>query len=85
MSVAKVRMRRMDWGAIAAVQEELTRIREAGVKKSKQYSVLRSVLVERGFKPFQIMAAFQYVAGAAKGDWPASVKLAAAIANRKRW
>lgn len=68
---------------VSAVASLLTTLRAAGVKRSREYAGLKAELRPRGFRPFDIFATYQFVAGSTRGDWPASVRLAAYVANRR--
>lgn len=60
--------------------------RSKGYKKANEYKYIRDLLVQEGYKPFDIMAHYQYVGGAPeiKDNWEAAVKMASYIAQRKR-
>ena len=61
----------------------LDECRELNLKKSRWYFYVRQALVQQGYRPFDIMTAFQHVAHGY--DWESARKIAAAIARRKRW
>lgn len=68
---------------IAQVEGLVSAFRAQGVKRSAEYPKLREVLGAFGWKPFEVFACYNYVTGATKGDWDASVRLAAYVANRR--
>jgi hypothetical protein len=68
---------------IAEVTALLEQIRTQHIKRTQEYPKLKEALRPRGFKPFDIFATYNYVAGSTKGDWEASVRLAAYVANRR--
>lgn len=69
---------------VQRVKNCLEILRSRRVKKSREYIELKAMLVPLGYKPFDIFATYNYVAGSTKGDWEGSVKLAAYVAQRKK-
>ncbi len=68
---------------ITQVEALVRAFRAQGIKRSAEYPKLREVLGAFGWKPFEVFACYNYVAGTTKGDWDASVRLAAYVANRR--
>lgn len=73
---------RKDPRLIEAVATALGEIRARGVKRSHEYKVLKAALTPH-YRPFDIFAAYQYLAGSTRGDWDASIRLAAYVARRR--
>lgn len=69
---------------VTKVIELINHLKEERVKKVNYYRYVREKLTPLGFKPFDIFATYQYVVGQTKGDWEASVKLAAHVARGKK-
>lgn len=61
----------------------LEQLQAQKVKKSQHYPKLKGALRPR-YKPFDIFATYNFLAGSTIGDWEASVKLAAYVANKRR-
>jgi len=59
-------------------------LRERNIKRSREYPELKAMLLPQGYKAFDIFAHYNYLTGSTKGDWAASVKLAAYVAQRKK-
>jgi len=68
---------------INEVYRLLDECRELNLKKSRWYSYVRQALVQQGYRPFDIMTAFQHCLHGY--DWESAKKIAASIARRKRW
>jgi hypothetical protein len=73
-----------DPNLVLRIQNCLKMLRERRVKKSREYIELKAMLVPLGYKPFDIFATYNYIAGNTKGDWEASIKLASYVAQRKK-
>lgn len=79
-----MRRKNPDPNLINRVQNCLSLLRERKIKRSREYTELKAMLVPLGYKPFDIFATYNYLTGSTKGDWEGSVKLAAYVAQRKR-
>ena len=69
---------------VAEISAILPVIRAAKTKKAQEYPKLKELLRPKGYKPFDIFATYNYLAGSTAGDWEASVKLAAYVAQRRK-
>lgn len=75
--------KKLNENLVAEITDLIYEYRSKGFKRSREYAYLKSILVPRGYKPFDIFATYNYVAGSTKGDWEGSVRLAAYVANRR--
>lgn len=73
-----------DYNLIQRVNNCLEILRAKKIKRSREYTELKTMLVPFGYKPFEIFAAYNFVCGETKNNWEASLKLAAYVANKKR-
>jgi hypothetical protein len=69
---------------VAEISAILPVIHAAKTKKAQEYPKLKELLRPNGYKPFDIFATYNYLTGSAAGDWEASVKLAAYVAQRRK-
>lgn len=75
-----MRRKEPDFKLVQEVSYLVDKFKAERVKKALWYTKLKQALCPP-YKPFDVFATYNYVAGSTKDDWEASVKLAAYVAS----